>query len=106
MSERQRWMVGGLVVLVPLAVFLWWVQHRQDRARTVPQWTHDLQPPRTVGLIVASPEASWAANRCLPMAAPCNGGTAGRIVMRDYPGTLATAPYSFIRTGAQLEAGI
>jgi hypothetical protein len=101
--NRQRWVMGGFIALaVTLVLLLWTYTRRVETERATPEWSDPHQPPLTIGSV--DPAASWAANRCLPMAACCGSNSAGRRVRRHYDGNLSGSPQSFIRTAAELEA--
>lgn len=94
---RREW--TGVAVLAGVFALLWIADRRKAAVDAVtPPWTDPQQPAEGVAeqLTTLSPGESWAANRCRPMTACCNGRTAGRRVRRTYPATLSEDPNSLI----------
>lgn len=110
MMDRKRLTIaaGVAVVIGVAAIVLMGAERRAALARSRPAWLDPQQPSEGIAadLRTVSDAESWAANRCRPMAASCSGYTAGRRIRRTYPGSLADAPYSFIRASVDLQGGI
>lgn len=109
MSNRQRlvgW--GAVVILAILALSIWVMQRRRDDASRTPAWTDPGQPPVGVANTPTqlTADQSWAANRCAPFAASCADNTAGMRVRRRYPDTLADSECSIVRGSIALGGGI
>lgn len=106
--NRQA-LVGGAVVgaLALGALLIWQSNRRQERELRTPDWTQPLQPAEDVAheLTAVDADASWAANRCAPMAACCTGQGAGTRTLRLYAGTLAQLDSSLIRGGFNIYGG-
>jgi hypothetical protein len=91
---RNALVAVGLGVGVGVAGLWWFARQRAEQAAT-PPWGVYPQPPENLD-VVATPEASWAANRATPMMACCDGQGAGRRTLRRYPATRDADPNSLV----------
>lgn len=106
---REQVATGAVVGLLAAGAFgLWAVNRRAELARVKgPDWLDGDQPADGVAsdIPILTAQQSWAANRCLPMAACCGDNTAGTRIRRTYPATLASSAGSFIRGGFSIAGG-
>jgi hypothetical protein len=109
--NRRHLKVIALIVAtiagVLLALVCW--RKREALQEAVPEWLASNQPPtQTIvpELLTVSPEQSYAANRCRPMAASCGDFTAGRRTRRIYPDTLESDPNSLVRAHFEIGGSI
>ncbi len=84
----------GLFALVA-AVGLWWFARGSAARRGAPPFGQQDQPPPAV-YVTPTPQESWSANRCTPLAAPCGPHTAGTRYMRTYPADCTSDPASLV----------
>jgi hypothetical protein len=100
--------VGGaaMLFLAGVAVTLWLMNRRAERAAETPAWTDPQQPAGSVAADLAplTPEQSWAANRARPPSCSSTVRTAGMRSRKSYDhGTLAESPTSIIRSAFDLD---